>query len=179
MRARHGQVFGAVRCLALALVLLSGPLPPTDSAAAGDSCSCFRCSGTRQGVTLKVTSALKDFVTADVLELPGFGVTKKVIESSPVVAPDGIVYVIAKTGILLAYERKSVTKTDFWNEAPAQYVLLWPQDLKPELDGISSSPALAVGSAVSRPYILILASGQHVVAVDGSAPKSGFKQMWK
>ena len=176
MRARHGQVFGAVRCLALALVLLSGPLPPTDSAAAGDSCSCFRCGWTRQGVTLKVTSALKDFVTADVLELPGFGVT---IESSPVVAPDGIVYVIAKTGILLAYERQSVPKTDFWDEAPAQYALLWRTPLKPELDGILSSPALAVGSAVSRPYILILASGQHVVAVDGSAPKSGFKQMWK
>jgi hypothetical protein len=67
---------------------------------------------------------------------------------------------------------------DSWNPSPVQYVKLWQQELFTRASLSSPVSALAVGSAVAQAYILIQASGQYVVAVDGSAAKTGFNELW-
>jgi len=140
------------------------------------NCSCFRCNWRRQGVTQAVTDALKTLVTAQVLNAGGGDTTV------PLLAPDGLMFVSTYIpllgGSLLAFERRSMPPTgDSWNPSPVQYVKLWQQELFATAS--FSSSALAVRSAVAQAYILIQASGQYVVAVDGSAAKTGFKELWK
>ena len=137
------------------------------------NCSCFRCNWRRQGVTQAVTDALKTLVTAQVLNAGGGDTTV------PLLAPNGFMFVSTYIpllgGSLLAFERRSMPPTgDSWNPSPVQYVKLWQQELFTTAS--FSSPALAV---VAQAYILIQASGQYVVAVNGSAAKTGFKELWK
>jgi outer membrane protein assembly factor BamB len=89
-------------------------------------------------------------------------------------------YIPLLGGSLLAFERRSMPPTgDSWNPSPVQYVKLWQQELFTRASLSSPVSALAVGSAVAQAYILIQASGQYVVAVDDSAAKTGFKELWK
>ena len=161
----------------VALLLLLYILAVPMGTMAGN-CSCFRCNWMRQGVTQPVTDALKTLVTAQVLNAGGGDTTV------PLLAPDGLMFVSTYIprlgGSLLAFERRIMPPTgDSWNPSPVQYVKLWQQELFTIASFSSPVSALAVGSSVAQAYILIQASGQYVVAVDGSAAKTGFKKMWK
>ena len=165
------------------LVLLSALAVPAATSPIAEGCTCFRCDWKRQGVTLSVTRSLDTLVAAQVID----GLGRSSI--SPVVAPDGVVYVSTERGDLLAFERREMPPTgDSWNPNPIRFVQLWRETLFSTRTLTLSSPAVAAGTALpcwgtgigpTHCYVLVQASGSKVVGVDGSTTTSGFKRRWE
>ena len=158
--------------LVLAMASAAGSASQAGSASHADSpCSCYRCNARRQGVTGALAPALATLVTFERLE------TKSAVKTAPLVASDGTLFVSTEGGALLAYARRTMPATgDMWNPSPVQYALDWE---KQEIFSTANTatPAIAAGAALAPlglPYVVLLASGQHVAAVDGSG-----NQLWK
>ena len=101
--------------LLLWLLLAMAPAAPQPdclgSAAATESCSCYRCNSRRQGITgpISRTLALASIVTSEQLR------TGSAVKTPPLVA-DSMVFVSTEGGALLAYERRAMPATgDMWN----------------------------------------------------------------
>ena len=146
-------------------------------AALVNCCPCWRCSPERTGRALWSPSrSLWNLATAVKVDID-------LTYASPIIGPDGSVYVASLNGDLRVFQREPCPATDggdFWQSDCYTYNLVWRNATFPSTP-IIATPAIAVG-ITSSDYTVIATAGSVVVGVGASGAggdASTFAESWR